>query len=242
MNDQLITNDGGQPFYASDFSFMQNALRTSISLLTRTLGLNYILWGVLNQDHTSIIEGACVIDGSIYQVPALGEIKGQMLCFREVEYEERTFENGSVHNVKKRIEAYLSSDTSGTVASVDPTILHTTVEEIKHSMFIYREGKGTGKSSGFTIPIDPVPLSTGDIVISTIFLSFEGEIDPRRCTSMGRVFGSGTTLFWQTGDSSFDYSFDGKTIRTVYSRTHLPGVVPIGPINVQLLIIKAALL
>ncbi len=119
MNDYLVTYDGGQDVWADDLSFMQNSLKSMIDTAVRTYGDNCILWGCLDSGKTNVVEGGVVISGKLYQVPALGAIGSNKLCFREVLSDERTFENQQVHKVKKQYEAYLSTDTSGAVAWID---------------------------------------------------------------------------------------------------------------------------
>lgn len=119
MNDYLVTYDGGQDVWADDLSFMQNSLKSMIDTAVRTYGENCILWGCLDSGKTNVVEGGVVISGKLYQVPALGAIGSNKLCFREVLSDERTFENQQVHKVKKQYEAYLSTDTSGAVAWID---------------------------------------------------------------------------------------------------------------------------
>lgn len=119
MNDYLVTYDGGQDVWADDLSFMQNSLKSMIDTAIRTYGDNCILWGCLDSARENVVEGGVVISGKLYQVPALGAIGSNKLCFREVLSDERTFENQQVHKVKKSYEAYLSTDTSGAVDWID---------------------------------------------------------------------------------------------------------------------------
>jgi len=119
MNDYLVTYDGGQDVWADDLSFMQNSLKSMIDTAVRTYGDNCILWGCLDSAKENVVEGGVVISGKLYQVPALGAIGSNKLCFREVLSDERTFENQQVHKVKKQYEAYLSTATSGAVAWID---------------------------------------------------------------------------------------------------------------------------
>ena len=119
MNDYLVTYDGGQDVWADDLSFMQNSLKSMIDTAVRTYGDNCILWGCLDAAKENVVEGGVVISGKLYQVPALGAIGSNKLCFREVLSDERTFENKQVHKVKKQYEAYLSTDTSGAVDYID---------------------------------------------------------------------------------------------------------------------------
>lgn len=119
MNDYLVTYDGGQDVWADDLSFMQNSLKSMIDTAVRTYGDNCILWGCLDSGKENVVEGGVVISGKLYHVPALGAIGSNKLCFREVLSDERTFENQQVHKVKKQYEAYLSTDTSGSVAWID---------------------------------------------------------------------------------------------------------------------------
>lgn len=131
MNDYLVTYDGGQDVWADDLSFMQNSLKSMIDTAVRTYGDNCILWGCLDAAKENVVEGGVVISGKLYQVPALGAIGSNKLCFREVLSDERTFENKQVHKVKKQYEAYLSTDTSGAVAYIDLVNANNSEEFIK---------------------------------------------------------------------------------------------------------------
>lgn len=119
MNETLLTYSGGQPLYADDLSFMQNSLSAMTNHLAKAFGDTYIVWGCLDEAKENVIAGAVCIGGKLYEVPALGLLGENKLCFREVQSDEREFEDGQRHNVKKSYEAYLSTDTSGSVANID---------------------------------------------------------------------------------------------------------------------------
>lgn len=119
MNDSLLTYSGGQPLYADDLSFMQNSLSAMTNHLSKAFGDTYIVWGCLDEGKTNVVEGAVCIGGKLYEVPALGVLGENKLCYREVQSDERVFEDGQKHKVKKSYEAYLSADTSGAVAYID---------------------------------------------------------------------------------------------------------------------------
>lgn len=119
MNDSLLTYSGGQPLYADDLSFMQNSLSAMTNRLSKAFGDTYIVWGCLDESKANVVEGAVCIGGKLYEVPALGTLGENKLCYREVLSDEREFEDGQKHKVKKSYEAYLSTDTSGAVAYID---------------------------------------------------------------------------------------------------------------------------
>lgn len=119
MNDRLLSYDGGQPAYANDLTFIQDTLFSIHQQVCKGFGDNYIVWGCLDEEKTNVVEGAVVIGGKLYQVPSLGPVGPNKLCYREVLSDERVFEDGQTHRVKKSLEAYLSTDTSGAVAYVD---------------------------------------------------------------------------------------------------------------------------
>lgn len=119
MNDSLLTYSGGQPLYADDLSFMQNSLSAMTSHLSKAFGDTYIVWGCLDESKTNVVEGAVCIGGKLYEVPALGTLGENKLCYRKVLSDEREFEDGQKHRVKQSYEAYLSIDTSGAVAYID---------------------------------------------------------------------------------------------------------------------------
>ena len=117
MIKEIATYTGGQPVYTKDLAFLQEAFKESIICLNKSLGDTYILYGALSG--TSVVEGAVVINGDVYKVPELGEIGENKLCYRKKESSERTFRNAQKHKVYVEYEAYLSTDTSGSVAWID---------------------------------------------------------------------------------------------------------------------------
>lgn len=117
-----MTYDGGQPVYASDLAFMQDAFQKTVNELCRGFGDTYILYGAADESRANCIAGAVVIGGEIYSVPSeLGAVGQNMLCFRYADTDERTFYDASQKKVKRACEAYLSTDTSGAVAYIDLT-------------------------------------------------------------------------------------------------------------------------
>ena len=135
MNDSLLTYSGGQPLYADDLSFMQNSLSVMTNHLAKAFGDTYIVWGCLDEEKSNVIAGAVCIGGKLYEVPALGLLGENKLCYREVQSDEREFEDGQRHNVKKSYEAYLSTDTSGSVAYIDLKTVKTPFKELKDDVY-----------------------------------------------------------------------------------------------------------
>lgn len=120
MIQKLMTYDGGQPVYASDLAFMQDAFQKTVNELCKGFGDTYILYGAADGSRGNCIAGAVVISGEIYSIPSdLGAIGQNMLCFRYADTDERTFYDASKKKVKRTCEAYLSTDTSGAVAYID---------------------------------------------------------------------------------------------------------------------------
>lgn len=119
---KLLTFDGGQPVYARDLSFMQEALAETTAMLAKTFGETYILYGTVDETRENITAGAVCIAGQIYEVPEslAGAIGTQKLCYRAVDSDERTFYDGQSHNVYRTYQAYLSDSTDGAVAFIDP--------------------------------------------------------------------------------------------------------------------------
>lgn len=117
MIKEIATYTGGQPVYTKDLAFLQEAFKEAIICINKSIGDTYILYGALSG--TTVVEGAVVINGDVYKVTALGEIGNNKLCFRKKETSERTFRNSEKHKVYVDYEAYLSTDTSGSVAWID---------------------------------------------------------------------------------------------------------------------------
>lgn len=245
MNDKLLDNDGGQGFLAKDFTFMQNALRQTIGLLARTNGERYILWGVLSEDKQSIVEGAVVIDGEVYQVPALGAIDGKYLCFTKRQYEPREYEDGSTQNVKEAVDVTLSSETTGAFAYVTLASLQTVRELDTQRRFIVKHLEGNcSPDTGFKISIEPsLGLKAGDVAI--VSMKMPTQDNPN-------VFVGGTMmsivqdledvgiaeLYYQDGSQLFGVGLFNDVIQSVYSRNRIPSIRPSGIVEIDLLIIK----
>lgn len=244
MNDRLLVNDGGQPFLASDFTFMQDALRTTIGLLAKTNGERYILWGVLSSDKQSIIEGAVVIDGEVYQVPALGAIDGKYLCFTKRQYDSREYEDGSSHYVKETVDVTLSSETTGSFAYVTPASLQTVRELDTQKRFIVKHLEGDcNPNTGFNIPITPsLGLKVGDIAIVSMSVPTQTNSEVKvGGTWMSIVEGDDIPVAYmnyQDGSQLFYMNLYDTNINSVYSRNILPSVKPSGTVKIDLLIIK----
>lgn len=246
MNDKLIANDGGQPFLASDFTFMQDALHTTIGLLSRTNGERYILWGVLSDDKQSIIEGAVVIDGEVYQVPALGEIDGKYLCFTKRQYDSREYEDGSSQNVKEAVDVTLSSETTGTIAYVTPTSLQTVRELETQRRYIVKHLEGEcNPDTGFKISIEPsLGLKAGDVAIVSMNVPTEDNENVSVGGTMMAIVKVGfedipiADLYYQDGSHLFGVGLYSNVIQSIYSRQFVPSIRPSGIVKIDLLIIK----
>lgn len=151
MNDSLLTYSGGQPLYADDLSFMQNSLSAMTNHLSKAFGDTYVVWGCLDESKTNVVVGAVCIGGKLYEVPALGTLGENKLCYREVLSDERVFENGQKHKVKKSYEAYLSTDTSGAVAYIDLKTARSAdrfIEEVEKRMPKSYKADSTGIAGG----------------------------------------------------------------------------------------------
>lgn len=121
MNKELQTYDGGQPVYARDLSFMQEALAETTAMLSKAFGDTYILYGTVDESRENITAGAVCIAGQIYEVPEslAGVLGTKKLCYRAVDTDERTFYDGQNHKVYRSYQAYLSDSTDGAVAFID---------------------------------------------------------------------------------------------------------------------------
>lgn len=246
MNDRLLVNDGGQPFLASDFTFMQDALRRTIGLLAKTNGERYILWGVLSDDKQSIIEGAVVIDGEVYQVPALGAIDGKYLCFTKRQYDSREYEDGSTKNIKETVNVTLSSETTGTFAYVTPTSLQNVQQLETQRRYIVKHLEGDcNPNIGFTIAIKPsLGLKFGDVAIVSMNIPTRDNPNVLVGGTMMAIVKDGlddnplAVLYYQDGTGLFGVSLYNDRIQSVYSRQTAPAIRPSGTVKIDLLIIK----
>ena len=138
---KLLTFDGGQPVYARDLSFMQEALAETTTMLAKTFGETYILYGTVDETRENITAGAVCIAGQIYEVPEslAGAIGTQKLCYRTVDSDERTFYDGQSHNVYRTYQAYLSDSTDGAVAFIDLKTAKTVDRQLSEKVFLDRD-------------------------------------------------------------------------------------------------------
>ena len=246
MNDKLLDNDGGQGFLAKDFTFIQNALRQTIGLLARTNGERYILWGVLSDDKRSIIDGALVIDGEVYQVPALGAIDGKYLCFTKRQYDSRDYEDGSTNNVKETVDVTLSTETTGTFAYVTPASLQNVQQLETQRRYIAKHLEGDcSPDTGFQIAIEPsLGLNIGDIAIVSMNIPTEDNPNALIGGTMMAIVKKGlednpfANLYYQDGSQLFGVSLYNNRIYSAYSRERIPVIRPSGTVKIDLLIIK----
>lgn len=196
MIQRLMTYDGGQPVYASDLAFMQDAFQKTVNELCRGFGDTYILYGAADESRTNCIAGAVVISGEIYSIPSeLGAIGQNMLCFRHADSDERTFYDASQKKVKRTCEAYLSTDTSGAVAYIDLKTAVRINQAFNDAMaylprtYVSGEGEATNSrtSSNLDYPLPDMTVGPDDTVI------FSAEVFPddvetyRRCLVSGTV-------------------------------------------------------
>lgn len=134
MDKRLLRFAGGQPVRSQDIEFLQEALNGATINLAKAFGDTYILYGAIDEERNNVIEGAVVIDGEVYKVPALGTLGSNKLCYRAVDSEERKFYNGQLHKVVRTYEAYLSEDTESAVAWIDLKTAKEPVKEINHRL------------------------------------------------------------------------------------------------------------
>lgn len=130
MDKRLLRFAGGQPVRSQDIEFLQDALNGATTNLAKAFGDTYILYGAVDEERNNVIEGAVVIDGEVYTVPALGALDSNKLCYRAIDSDERNFYNGQPHKVVRTYEAYLSEDTESAVAWIDLKTAKEPVKEI----------------------------------------------------------------------------------------------------------------
>lgn len=119
MIKRLLRFAGGQPVRSQDLELIQDAFNGITVEMAKAFGTDYILYGTVNDERTTVVEGAVVIKGEVYKVPALGTIGSNKLCFRNADSDEREFFNGQKHKVVRTCEAYLSTDTGNAQAWID---------------------------------------------------------------------------------------------------------------------------
>lgn len=141
MNKELQTYDGGQPVYARDLSFMQEALAETTAMLSKAFGDTYILYGAVDESRENITAGAVCIAGQIYEVPEslAGVLGTKKLCYRAVDTDDRTFYDGQNHKVYRSYQAYLSDSTDGAVAFIDLRTAKTVDRQLSEKVFLDRD-------------------------------------------------------------------------------------------------------
>ena len=242
MNDKILSHDGGQPVFADDLTFLQNSLKSYINAIAKTYGDTYILHGVLDDSKTTIVPGAIVVNGVLYEVPALGEINGQKLCFKSVDYDPRVYENGSTNNVKNKVDVYLGNDTAGTIAYVEPQRLKSYIEIIKGKTFQVVEGEATSvdESIGWKVKFKQnLDLVPGCIVLSSIVFTYGGT-SMHESVSVG--FYKGEERFYMQwysgGEESGEMNVDRTGVSGIWSRLSIPQKIPTGIASVIFIVIK----
>lgn len=220
MNDSLLTYSGGQPLYADDLSFMQNSLSAMTNHLSKAFGDTYIIWGCLDGGKTNVVEGAVCIGGKLYEVPALGTLGENKLCYREVLSDERVFEDGQKRNVKKSYEAYLSTNTSGAVAYIDlkavrsADLLIDELEKNKPRSYKYTSAYESGEY-GNTLDYEflNADVENGDWIMFYVGLQNESYV---RYFAGALSPGATNTIFWE--DHGLYYNI---TFNTITKRLHI---------------------
>lgn len=231
-----MTYDGGQPVYASDLAFMQDAFQKTVNELCRGFGDTYILYGAADESRANCIAGAVVIGGEIYSVPSeLGAVGQNMLCFRYADTDERTFYDASQKKVKRACEAYLSTDTSGAVAYIDLTTavriddgmkkLAGTVDENARLLpRAYSAGSNdgitnsrNGSHTSFTMP--GMNASADDYVFFSI-----NDITPQdsgTTYSMSGILHGSDSFFMNIGDPYLNVTVEGDKLNLSSERVFL---------------------
>lgn len=126
---KLLTFEGGQPFTTGDLEFIQTCYGEAIEAICKALTgadvTKAVLWGIkydgkIQAGHAT--QGALMVDGEVLFVDtALSGTSERYLCFRAVDSEQRTLNNGQQVNVYRKYEAYLSASTEGAYKYIDLT-------------------------------------------------------------------------------------------------------------------------
>ena len=224
MNDSLLTYSGGQPLYADDLSFMQNSLSAMTNHLSKAFGDTYIVWGCLDEGKTNVVEGAVCIGGKLYEVPALGTLGENKLCYREVLSDEREFEDGQKHRVKQSYEAYLSIDTSGAVAYIDLKTARSAdrfIEEVEKRMPKSYKVDSTGIAGGAPFVLiynfKTADIEEGDWLM--FYIGARQNSSPRQYIAGVLHADASNRVSWLSGlDFSIKFDWEEKRLEVV-----LPG-------------------
>ena len=221
MNDSLLTYSGGQPLYADDLSFMQNSLSAMTNHLSKAFGDTYIVWGCLDEGKTNVVEGAVCIGGKLYEVPALGTLGENKLCYREVLSDEREFEDGQTRSVKKSYEAYLSTDTSGAVAYIDLKTARSAdrfIEEVEKRMPKSYKADSVGVAGGHPFVLmynfKTADIEEGDWLMFYIG-AWQGSF-PRQYIAGVLHADASNSVSWVSGaDFSIKFNWEEKRLEAV---------------------------
>lgn len=138
---KLLTFEGGQPFTTGDLDYIQTCYGEAIEAIGKALTgadvTKAVLWGIkydgkIQAGHAT--QGAVIVDGEVLFVPSdLTGTSERYLCFRAVDSEQRTLNNGHQVNVYRKYEAYLSASTDGAYKYIDLTDTDTLYEILRGS-------------------------------------------------------------------------------------------------------------
>lgn len=202
--DRVLRYPGGQPVRSQDLEFIQDAFKKSIAGLSKMFGSKFILYGALDGGKTNVIEGAVVIDGEVYEVPSLGAIGNNTLCFRSSDSDEREFFNGQPHKVYRKYEAYLSTDTGNAAAFIDLKGAARPIEDIEEKInalaaklpdYHYStsaQATSSRNTSYATYTFNDFGETTDDIIIFHAEVTLNEDI---KCGFSGCVQANGVTSF-----------------------------------------------
>lgn len=218
MDKRLLRFAGGQPVRSQDLEFLQDALNSSVTHLAKMFGDTYILYGSVDDEKNNVLEGAVVINGEVYKVPALGAIGNNKLCYRAIDSDERTFFNGQLHKVVRTYEAYLSEDISGAIAWIDLKTAKNPVNNINNRFltiesYIPKMYKHTSMDSGSSglrtfanFIFDSAVLNNGDMAF--FYADFILDDSPTRLSGIIPV-----------GDTASYYTLNGKNVECTLNGT-----------------------
>lgn len=138
---KLLTFDGGQPFTTGDIDYIQTCYGEAIEAIGKALTgadvTKAVLWGIeydgkIQAGHAT--QGAVMVDGEVLFVPSdLTGTSERYLCFRAVDSEQRTLNNGQQVNVYRKYEAYLSASIDGAYKYIDLTDTDTLYDILRGS-------------------------------------------------------------------------------------------------------------
>lgn len=217
---KLLTFEGGQPFTTGDLDYIQTCYGEAIEAIGKSLTgadvTKAVLWGIeydgkIQAGHAT--QGAVMVDGEVLFVESdLTGTSERYLCFRAVDSEQRTLNNGQQVNVYRKYEAYLSASTDGAYKYIDLTDTDTLYD-------ILRGSRDWVSNEAFTF----VSGASGEFLSNTRTDEWLIKSATRSSASDNLLLsqpGRPLSLFWSgigadtVSNKAIVFMFDGIAVRT----------------------------